>query len=71
LDYSFNCSYKLFLGEIMVQIKDIGRELSNGSVKCLYRGCKKHCRSWSGLAIHLKKCHGIIAEEVKWSDIFE
>ncbi|MDH5807283.1 MAG: hypothetical protein QXW62_05490 [Candidatus Methanomethylicaceae archaeon] len=55
----------------MAQLENLGRIISNGRVKCLYRGCGKICSSWTGLIIHLKKCHGVLIEEVKSEEIFE
>ncbi|MCS7098210.1 MAG: hypothetical protein NZ922_04465 [Candidatus Methanomethyliaceae archaeon] len=55
----------------MAQIKELGKIMPNGRVKCLYRGCGKRCSSWIGLMIHLKKCHGVLAEEVKSEEVFE
>lgn len=50
---------------------DCGTLLPSGRVRCRYRGCGRLCASWLGLIIHMKKCHGVSADEVSWSDIKE
>lgn len=55
----------------MAPLKKLGKLVSNGRVKCLYRGCGKTCSSWTGLVLHLKKCHGVLVEEVESEEIFE
>ncbi|MEM4235293.1 MAG: hypothetical protein QXU75_09135 [Candidatus Methanomethylicaceae archaeon] len=50
---------------------DCGTLLPSGRVRCRYRGCRRLCASWLGLIIHMRKCHGVSADEVSWSDIKE
>lgn len=50
-------------------LADCGEELFNGRVRCRYRGCRKWCASWLGLAVHLRKGHGVSASEVSWKDL--
>jgi len=44
---------------------ECGEELQGGRVRCRYRGCRRWCASWLGLAIHLRKGHGLAARGVR------
>ncbi|MEN3016788.1 MAG: hypothetical protein ABC612_05205 [Candidatus Methanosuratincola petrocarbonis] len=57
------------IGNGKPSLVDCGEELFGGRVRCRYRGCRRWCASWLGLAVHLRKCHGVSVEEVSWSDL--
>jgi len=48
---------------------DCGEELPGGRVRCRRMGCRRWCASWLGLAIHLRKCHGMSAVILKYVQV--